>query len=114
MSLSSLARGATALKLAAAMAAALSIAACSSTPDQLADGSGGAGGAGGRGGFGAGGAGTAGVVRDVGVNGGRAGCTGAGVLGPTAPPGGAGSRIGCDRWVCMGEGARWPAWVSGT
>jgi peptidoglycan-associated lipoprotein len=68
MSLSSLARGATALKLAAAMAAALSIAACSSTPDQLADGSGGAGGAGGRGGFGAGGSATPGSAQDFVVN----------------------------------------------
>ncbi len=66
MSLSSLARGATALKLAAAMAAALSIAACSSTPDELADGS--AAGAGGRGGFGAGGAATPGSAQDFVVN----------------------------------------------
>ena len=67
MSLSSLARGATALKLAAAFAAALSIAACSSTPDQLADASA-AGGAGGRGGFGAGGAASPGSAQDFVVN----------------------------------------------
>ncbi|MDB5559960.1 MAG: ompA [Enterovirga sp.] len=70
MSLSSLGRGATALKLAAALTAALSIAACSSTPDQLADASA-AGGAGGRGGFGAGGAGgpaTPGSAQDFVVN----------------------------------------------
>ncbi|NNM74297.1 peptidoglycan-associated lipoprotein Pal [Enterovirga aerilata] len=64
--LSSLARGATALRLAAVFAAALSIAACSSTPDQLADASG-AGGAGGRG-FGAGGAATPGSAQDFVVN----------------------------------------------
>ena len=71
MSLSSLARGATALKLAAALAVTLSIAACSSTPDQLADasgGAGGAGGAGGRGGFGAGGSATPGSAQDFVVN----------------------------------------------
>ena len=67
MSLSSLARGATALRLAAAVAAVLSIAACSSTPDQLADGSG-AGGAGGRGGFGSGGSATPGSAQDFVVN----------------------------------------------
>ena len=66
--MSSLARGATALKLAAALTAALSIAACSSTPDQLADGAGGAGGAGGRGGFGAGGSASPGSAQDFVVN----------------------------------------------
>jgi peptidoglycan-associated lipoprotein len=55
-------RGTAALKLAAALSLALSIAACSSTPDQLADG------AGGRGGFGAGGAGTPGSAQDFVVN----------------------------------------------
>ena len=59
-------RGTAALKLAAALSLALSIAACSSTPDQLADGS--AGGAGGRGGYGAGGAGTPGSAQDFVVN----------------------------------------------
>ena len=52
MSVPSLVRGATALRFAAVLAAALSIAACSTNPDQLADaaGAGGAGGVGGRGG----------------------------------------------------------------
>jgi peptidoglycan-associated lipoprotein len=59
-------RGTAALKLAAALSLALSIAACSSTPDQLADGA--AGGAGGRGGYGAGGAGTPGSAQDFVVN----------------------------------------------
>ena len=55
------------LKLAAAAALALSIAACSTTPDQLADGAGG--GAGGRGGrFGAGGPSTPGSAQDFAVN----------------------------------------------
>jgi peptidoglycan-associated lipoprotein len=67
MSLSSLARAATALKLAAALSAALSIAACSSTPDQLADGAG-AGGAGSAGGFGAAGSATPGSAQDFVVN----------------------------------------------
>jgi peptidoglycan-associated lipoprotein len=58
-------RGTAALKLAAALSLALSIAACSSTPDQLADG---AGGPGGRGGYGAGGAGTPGSAQDFVVN----------------------------------------------
>jgi peptidoglycan-associated lipoprotein len=59
-------RGTAALKLAAALSLALSIAACSSTPDQLADGA--AGGAGGRGGYGAGAAGTPGSAQDFVVN----------------------------------------------
>ena len=58
-------RGTAALKLAAALSLALSIAACSSTPDQLADGPGGPGG---RGGYGAGGAGTPGSAQDFVVN----------------------------------------------
>ena len=58
-------RGTAAFKLAAAFSLALSIAACSSTPDQLADG---AGGPGGRGGYGAGGAGTPGSAQDFVVN----------------------------------------------
>ena len=53
MSVFSLAKGGAALKVAAALSLALSIAACSSDPDKLADGAGGgAGGPGGRGGVG--------------------------------------------------------------
>ena len=67
MSMTSLVRGSRLLKLAAAASLALSIAACSSTPDELAAGGvGGAGGAGGRGG--AGGAGTPGSAQDFVVN----------------------------------------------
>jgi peptidoglycan-associated lipoprotein len=59
--------GGSALKFAAALALALSIGACSSTPDQLADGAaGGAGGPGGRGG--AGGPATPGSAQDFVVN----------------------------------------------
>lgn len=61
--------GPAAFRLAAALSLALSIAACSTTPDQLADGAGGAGSAGGAGGrFGSGGAATPGSAQDFAVN----------------------------------------------
>ena len=67
--MSTVLRGSTALKLAAALSVALSIAACSTTPDQLADGAGGPGGPGGPGGrYGAGGPATPGSAQDFVVN----------------------------------------------
>jgi peptidoglycan-associated lipoprotein len=57
-----------ALKLMAAASIALAIAACSSTPDQLAGGAGGAGSRYGAGGYGAGGPATPGSARDFAVN----------------------------------------------
>ena len=64
MSLVTILRGGAALKVAAALSLALSIAACSSNPDDLAGGAG----AGGAGRFGAGGASTPGSAQDFVVN----------------------------------------------
>ena len=61
MSIVSAVRGSAALKVVAALSLALSIAACSTTPDELAGGAG-------AGGFGAGGAGTPGSAQDFVVN----------------------------------------------
>ena len=67
--MSTLVRGTTFIKLVAALSVALSIAACSTTPDQLADGAGGPGGPGGAGGrYGAGGPSTPGSAQDFVVN----------------------------------------------
>lgn len=63
MSMSSLVRGVNALKLAAIVAGALSVAACSTNPDQLTDASGAGGGR-----LGAGGASTPGSAQDFVVN----------------------------------------------